>query len=124
MKTELRHLICPTALRQSASRSLGFGCGPTGWKHNLVSDNIFLGGWWHSDDPLLACVVHDVMYEAGGDEEDRKLSDDTFLWNMQTLISRSEVPFVVKLLRRLQAHIYHRACRKFGETSFNYKEDL
>jgi hypothetical protein len=99
----------------------GNGCGPADWKGKLVADNFFLGGWWQSGAITEACAVHDFMYSRASEVSDvwgaegyREWCDDVFLDNMYALVDESAAPWIVKVIRKLQARIYHRAVRRWG----------
>ncbi|HLD91499.1 MAG TPA: hypothetical protein VI911_10925 [Patescibacteria group bacterium] len=97
------------------------GCGPGGWKFDLVPDSIW--GCPITD----ACNIHDWMYHFGKVLEDKDRADRIFRNNMIRLINaRTTNWFAKKLLlgRRLRmAEIYYEVVSHFGGPAFwNGKE--
>ncbi len=60
------------------------------------------------------CCTHDMLYDLGGTEADRKRADDAFYAAMKQSAGRDPA-------WRLAAWVYYRAVRQFGKTHFSYK---
>ncbi|MBT0664757.1 hypothetical protein KI809_10640 [Geobacter pelophilus] len=92
------------------------GCGPGGWKVDLIPDTM----WGLSVAP--ACDIHDWMYATGQTIADKDEADRTFLNNVLRLIDGADGWFnqlwLVKKLRRLRAREYYEAVHLFGGPAF------
>jgi len=89
------------------------GCGPAGWKFDLVPDTIW--GLCVTE----ACNIHDAMYYTGLDEKDRTHADNTFLNNLNRIITHeSRFKFLARFRRR-RAWLMFAAVRKFGGNHFS-----
>jgi len=93
----------------------GNGCGPSGWKGDLVPDS--LGGIDISE----ACCIHDYDYEMGGVEEDRERANMHFLLNMLTIIHRDDTWLTNEGVAIKWATNYYMAVVEYGKEYFNYK---
>lgn len=113
------HLFCPAPWHTQGwetINALANGCGPQGWKIDLVPDSI-LGC------PIKeACAIHDLMYLEGSTIEDKKSADRTFLNNLTRLIrARTRVWLAKKLLLGMRlkgAYGYYLAVSNFGGSAF------
>jgi len=105
-----------TALKQIIN-----GCGPGGWKIDLVPDSIF------GCDISMACNIHDFMYHMGSTIEDKDRADRVFLNNMSRLVMRDSYNWYSKWLMYLRLHYvkrYYQAVSIFGGSAFwDSKED-
>lgn len=93
------------------------GCGPGGWKFDLVPDTIY--GLSVTD----ACNIHDWMYHFGKTIEDKDRADRSFLNNMVRLVNgRSAdnwfVRNILKPMRLRRVKIYYEAVSHFGGPVF------
>lgn len=88
------------------------GCGPGGWKVDLVPDTI----WGLDVSP--ACDIHDWMYATGETIEDKDEADRVFLNNVLRLIDAAGGCGLMKRLRRRRARIYYKAVQHFGGPAF------
>jgi len=70
-----------------------------------------------------SCNKHDYSYHLGGTEADRKRADKGFYKAMKKDAWRADTWWKCILCRRA-AHIYYRAVRRFGKSSFNYLDDI
>lgn len=77
------------------------GCGPGGWKYDLVPDTI-----WGLD-VHDACDIHDWCYFIGKTESDKQESDDMFLRNLNTIIMAKTDLAITRRLRMRRARKYH-----------------
>lgn len=91
--------------------SSGNGCGRESWPE-WVKDYLF--NWFFE----ASCNKHDEGYQEGGDEARRKECDDKFLEAMLRDVMR--LPFYKRAVPFFMAHLYYRAVRTFGKSSFNY----
>ena len=82
------------------------GCGPGELGDALVPDT----AWGES--LFLACQIHDWMYWKAQEEEDRKIADRVFLYNMLELIEFDRNLF--DRARRYRAMTYYAAVREHG----------
>ena len=91
-------------------------CGPSG---KLVSKCISRYLMWKVD-VNRACYTHDVSYQKGGTQSERKKADRKFLRDMQIEI-REQTSMVSprRILCQIQALWRYRAVRKFGSKYFN-----
>ena len=100
--------IIPEELTDEELEFIANGCGPKvmglGW---LVPDDIFRD----------ACIIHDIRYYVGGNEEDRYAADREFLRNM---LDEADKQWWRRWWR-WRAHIYYNAVRTLGKyIAFHY----
>lgn len=88
------------------------GCGPSGWKLDLVPDNIWL--LYIGD----ACNIHDWMYSKGRTIEDKEGADRVFLNNLIRIIDRDKSRWRDKRKMKDKAYGYYLAVKKFGGPAF------
>lgn len=93
------------------------GCGPGGWKFDLVPDTM----WGLSVNE--ACDIHDWMYLFGKVIDDKDRADRSFLNNMIRLIDGRTAKnwFAQRFLktwRYRRAKIYYEAVSNFGGPAF------
>lgn len=88
------------------------GCGPGGWKVDLVPDTI-----WGLDIAAV-CDIHDWMYAAGTTLADKEEADRVFLNNILRLIDLGSSCWLLRRLRRRRARIYYEAVQHFGGPAF------
>ena len=88
------------------------GCGPGGWKVDLVPDTIY------GLDVSPACNIHDWMYAAGQNVADKDAADRVMLNNMLRLIAAAAGPAWLGWLRRRRAQKYYLAVATFGGPAF------
>ncbi len=89
------------------------GCGPAGWKIDVVPDTIYglnVNG---------ACNPHDWMYEFGETRGDKEYADEIFLDNLNTIIDNKGGYSWFVWLRKRRAKKYYYAVKLAGEDSFN-----
>lgn len=96
----------------SVRKLVANGCGPGGWKVDLVPDTIY------GLDVAPACDIHDWMYAAGAIEADREEADRVLINNLLRLIAAAAGPGWLQWLRRRRAHTYYNAVRIFGGPAF------
>jgi len=96
--------------------ALSNGCGPQGWKFDIVPDTIW--GCFVQE----ACRIHDVMYGDGVTIADKDSADRTFLNNLIRLIRARTTNSWAKMFllqRRLNtAYVYYEAVSHFGGPAF------
>jgi hypothetical protein len=88
------------------------GCGPGGWKVDLVPDRI-----WGLDIRIV-CDIHDWMYATGETIADKEAADRTMLNNMLRMIDAAGGPWWLVKLRRIRAREYYEAISHFGGPAF------
>jgi len=92
------------------------GCGPGGWKVDLVPDRM----WGLDVSP--ACDIHDWMYVVGLTLADKEEADRVFLNNLLRLIDSApgwhNQLWLLKRLRRNRARFYYEAVQHFGGPAF------
>ena len=92
------------------------GCGPGGWKYDLVPDTIL------GLSVTECCNVHDWMYAEGATEIDKKRADRKLLENLYATIDaaakRSLFHRVLKPHRCVRAFEYYLAVKEFGHDAF------
>ena len=88
------------------------GCGPGGWKVDLVPDTIY------GLDVSAACDIHDFMYTVGTDLQDKEEADRVLLNNILRLIEAGSGCWLMRRLRRNRARIYYEAVEHFGGPAF------
>lgn len=103
--------LSPVALAELTN-----GCGPSGWRGMLIPDNLL------GRDISIPCRIHDYRYVVGGDEDDRKIADREFNYNMLEEIEDVEDDFTLTEARRELALRYYSAVRNHGKPYFNYRE--
>jgi len=104
-------------LQEEQRKTLSNGCGPGNWKIDLVPDSLM------GCDFSISCDIHDIMYHYGIDEEDKRISDRTFLFNLlfdvdnhcktNNILDRTE-----RILLREAAFTYYRAVSDAGHSAF------
>lgn len=102
------YLTLPAAER----KKLVNGCGPGGWKIDLVPDTI-----WGLD-ISEACNIHDFMYLIGTDLAAKEEADRVFLNNTLRLIDSRDSMRWLKKLRRQRAREYYEAVHLFGGPAY------
>lgn len=88
------------------------GCGPGGWKADLVPDTI-----WGLN-IAAACDIHDWMYTLGTTLAHKDEADRVFLNNMLRLIDAAGGWRLLRALRRARARVYFEAVQHFGGPAF------
>lgn len=88
------------------------GCGPGGWKIDLVPDTI-----WGLDISEV-CNIHDWMYVTGRRLEDKDEADRVMLNNMLRAINAAGGWWILRFLRRRRARIYFESVHIFGGPAF------
>jgi hypothetical protein len=93
------------------------GCGPGGWKFDLVPDTMY------GLSVREACDIHDWMYLFGKTLEDKDRADRSFLNNVIRLIdARTTTNWfgrnILKPLRYRRAKTYYEAVSHFGGAAF------
>lgn len=83
------------------------GCGPGGWRLDLVPDHL------GDVDISEACRQHDYLYYIGGSEEDRLHADVLLYTNIAALILFNDGYLVP--LQMAAAAIFYRAVRNGGD---------
>ena len=66
-----------------------------------------------------SCNKHDRLYNAGGDESDRRKADYTFYRYMKIDVAR-ENKWIMRKYYSFWAYTYYKAVRLFGSRYFNY----
>ena len=92
------------------------GCGPGGWKVDLVPDTILLLSVKES------CNIHDWCYSEGSSEDYRLWADDLLHQNLKaTIYHAAERSWFARILlphRLVRAKEYYYAVRAFGSDPF------
>jgi len=88
------------------------GCGPDGWKNELIPDHLL----WVSIEE--ACNIHDFMYVFGVTEADREEADRVFLNNMLRIVEEQSKCWTTRFIRRKLALHYYSVVRDMGGTYF------
>lgn len=102
------YISAPEAVRHLVTN----GCGPGGWKIDLVPDTIY------GLDVAPACDIHDWMYAAGQNLADKDEADRVLLNNLLRLITAAGGPAWLRWLRRRRAQKYYLAVATFGGPAF------
>ena len=98
---------------KEARKELFNGCGPAGWKYDIIPDNIL--GVFIGD----CCDCHDYGYEFGTTKEEKDFSDMLLLRNMIRRVNRKSANFFTRFIRRTIALRYYDAVYEAGKSSFN-----
>ena len=90
------------------------GCGPGGWKYDLVPDTIL--GLRVTE----SCNIHDWMYNEGATETDKRLADLALRENLLATIKAAKGPanWLLRYHRRLRAYEYYAAVVVGGAAAF------
>ena len=92
------------------------GCGPGGWKVDLVPDTILLLS------VKEACNIHDWCYSEGSSEDYRLWADDLLHQNLRaTIFHAADTSWFARILmphRLVRARGYYYAVRAFGSDPF------
>lgn len=102
---------------EARRRAVINGCGPGGWKIDLVPENLL--GLSIVD----SCNIHDWGYEIGATAEDKAVEDRTFRNNMLRQVEAGTAKNwlarkTLLPLRRALAEKYYQAVSKFGGPAF------
>lgn len=84
-------LLAPVSYLQASRAEIEArtnGCGPEGWRGDIVADLDSLAGLDISD----PCRVHDWMYGEGGSDDDRLTADIMLYLNIAALVLRAGGP--------------------------------
>ena len=87
------------------------GCGPSGWKYDLVPDTMY------GKDVSNACHIHDYMYHIGKVIEDKDIADDIFYKNLLIIVDGKWYNPLV-YLRQVRAKTYHKSVSMAGKEHF------
>lgn len=98
----------PRAVRKAVTN----GCGPGGWKLDLVPDTIY------GLDVSAACNIHDWMYHEGETLADKAAADRVLLNNLLRIINHETRFAPLRWLRRRRARKYYLAVKAFGGPAF------
>lgn len=98
---------CDDDLRSRISN----GCGPGGWKVDLVPDSIWGLG------VRAACDIHDWCYYWGESSRDKEFADRLFLNNLLSIIDANST-WVMRIVRRHRAFKYYEAVATLGNPAF------
>jgi hypothetical protein len=97
---EVRHQVCN-------------GCGPGGWKFDIIPDNL-LGLPIHEP-----CDIHDWDYAFGSTQADKEAADSRFLRNMMDTINNYKGwTRILNHWRRKLALDYYEAVHLAGDSAF------
>jgi len=89
------------------------GCGPAGWKYDLVPDTIY------TISVREACNIHDYKYWSGKTWEDKEAADREFLRDMNlTFDYEAKWSKFLNSLRRVRAAEYYLAVSQAGDNAF------
>jgi hypothetical protein len=111
-------LFCPEPFNSSWSiiRAISNGCGPQGWKIDLIPDSVL------GCNIEEACRIHDVQYGEGRTIEDKQSADRTLLNNGIRLVRARTTTIAAKIfLLRLRLNLvytYYEAVSHFGGPAF------
>ena len=105
------------ALTPTQAADLTNGCGPQSMKIKLIPDTVM------GIDFFPACAVHDQCYSFGEDEDDKRLSDRIFLFNLLVLIdkhcaAKGIIDKVQRVAARSAAFDYFKAVSDWGRAAF------
>jgi len=92
------------------------GCGPGGWKIDLVPDDILGANVGAPDGP---CCIHDWDYGDGDSEAERKAADARFHRNLQRVVRAYGGPAHLRWARLCAAWWYWRAVLRAGRAAFD-----
>jgi hypothetical protein len=107
--------VCDLTPEQIAD--ISNGCGPASMRMKLIPDAIL------RVDFRNACNGHDCCYHFGVDEEDKRISDRLFLYNLLFAVdAHCTVNGIVDKLRRVAcrsaAFDYYKAVADWGDSAF------
>ena len=88
------------------------GCGPGGWKVDLIPDSLL---FLSIHEP---CDIHDWMYVCGATIADKDEADRVFLNNCLRLIKAAGGWWPLQMMRRNRAKAYYLAVKYFGGPAF------
>lgn len=111
-------LLASESYRQATSeqrKAVVNGCGPGGWRVDLVPDNLF--GLCITE----PCNVHDWDYNEGGDEAKRKEDDIRLYLNICITVLEAGGP--LEPARMAGAAAFYRAVRECGSEYFGANHD-
>lgn len=124
-------LLVPLSYLSATELEIDFhtgGCGPGGLGDYFVPDTLY------GETIFIACQIHDWMYHEGVTEEDKKIADRVFLWNMTVLIQDrphedEKEKQLLDTLRLRRVMTYYQAVSYGGSEAFNSgktpkKEDI
>lgn len=90
------------------------GCGPGGWKYDLVPDTIL--GLKVTE----SCNIHDWMYNEGATGADKRLADLALRENLLATIKSAKGPlnWLLRYHRTIRAYEYYVAVSLGGDAAF------
>jgi hypothetical protein len=92
------------------------GCRPGGVIGKIIPDTL-IGVSVHE-----ACNLHDLNYSIGGDTNDRKIADETFISDMLKAVEKNSKNSIGKNIRTIQAYLYYWSVRFFGTLFFHNRQ--
>jgi hypothetical protein len=97
-------------------KARGNGCGPQGWKVDLVPDSVY--GCYIGE----ACYIHDLQYDEGQTIKDKNEADRTLRNNIIRLIRARTTTWAAKRFllkfRLAAAQVYYEAVQHFAGPAF------
>lgn len=112
MKVELYAPESYINASEDVRRIVANGCGPGGWKVDLVPDSII------GCNIKPACNIHDWMYALGLTLADKAEADRVLLNNILRIIKAHGGHWLLQHFRRRLARGYYEAVENFGGPAF------
>ena len=114
------HVLAILTPEQAAD--LTNGCGPASMKTKLIPDEILGINFFPS------CAIHDACYHFGEDEDDKRLSDRLFLFNLLVLVDQhcltnGIIDRAQRVAVRSAAFEYYKAVSDWGRSAFYAGKD-
>jgi len=110
----MKEFIYPEKFDTILADRVNDGCGPGGWKNNLIPD-VFL---WA--DFKEACRIHDYDFFLGGNLADFEAANERFYQNMLIAIHNCQKAKLLNPVKRAMARLYRNKVIKYGKLFFNW----
>ena len=100
-----------TTLTQKEKDEICNGCGPAGWKGELVPETM----WGLKVTEI--CNIHDFDYHIGQTMDDKKIADNRFLKNLCKYVKKLS-PWYLVAQRLARCYLYYVVVKKAGNEYF------
>lgn len=111
----LAGIVAPVAFWQASAEERAIhsnGCGPGGWIIDLVPDSL------ESLNITEECDIHDWYYSFGTTDEDKKIGDRIFRFNLRAKVRMNTTGILLLDTRLHLAELYFEAVDRHGHNAF------
>ena len=113
-----KYLLYPKNYNDRLAIKYNNGCGPVGWKGNLIPDTIY------TISIKEACKIHDFEYEVGSNLKHKKEADIRFRKNLNRTVKAKSKGWnkIFLPLKYARVWIYYISVKRAGKEAFLAKE--